>query len=105
MGGRAGGHPVHRPGLRHAHRAEHARQRGTVIAAPRVAYVDNDEVVLAHLRALAAHGNPGVTVVEADVREVAATLEAVSAGIDLSRPVCLLMGALLHFSPPTPRGT
>ena len=71
----------------------------TVIAEPRVAYVDNDAVVLAHLRALAAHGNPGVTVVEGDVREVAATLDAVSAGIDLSRPVCLLMGALLHFFP------
>jgi S-adenosyl methyltransferase len=70
---------------------------GTVIAEPDVAYVDNDGVVLAHLRALAAHGNRGVTVVEGDVREVGATLEAVSAGIDLSRPACLLMGALLHF--------
>jgi hypothetical protein len=72
---------------------------GTVIAEPRVAYIDNDAVVLAHLRALAAHGNPGVTVIEGDVREVAATLEAISAGIDLSQPVCLLMGALLHFFP------
>jgi O-methyltransferase involved in polyketide biosynthesis len=71
----------------------------TVITEPRVAYVDNDEVVLAHLRALAAHGNPGVTVVEGDVRDVAVTLKAVSAGIDLSRPACLLMGALLHFFP------
>ena len=72
----------------------------TVIAEPHVAYVDNDAVVLAHLRALAAKGNPGVTVVDGDVREVAATLDAVSAGIDLSRPACLLMGALLHFFPP-----
>ncbi|MGH3247226.1 MAG: SAM-dependent methyltransferase [Trebonia sp.] len=71
----------------------------TVIAEPRVAYVDNDEVVLAHLRALAAHGNSGVTVVESDVCEVAATLEAVSVGVDLPRPACLLMGALLHFFP------
>jgi hypothetical protein len=62
---------------------------------PRVAYVDNDAVVLTHLRTLAAHGNPGVTVVAVDVREVAATLEAVSAGVDRSRSVCLLMGALL----------
>jgi O-methyltransferase involved in polyketide biosynthesis len=68
-----------------------------VSAAPRVAYVDNDAVVLAHLRALAAHGNPGVTVIEGDVRAVAATLEAVSAGVDLRQPACLLMGALLHF--------
>jgi O-methyltransferase involved in polyketide biosynthesis len=71
-----------------------------VIAEPHVAYVDSDAVVLAHLRALAAKGNPGVTVVDGDVREVAATLAAVSAGIDLSRPACLLMGALLHFFPP-----
>jgi hypothetical protein len=72
---------------------------GSVIAGPRVAYVDNDAVVLAHLRALAAHGNSGVTAIESDVRDVAATLEAVSAAIDQSRPACLLMGALLHFFP------
>ncbi|HVT70727.1 MAG TPA: SAM-dependent methyltransferase [Trebonia sp.] len=70
-----------------------------VTAGARVAYVDNDAVVLAHLRALAAQGHPGVTVVEADVREVAATLDAVAAGVDRSAPVCLLMGALLHFFP------
>jgi S-adenosyl methyltransferase len=69
---------------------------GSVIAGPRVAYVDNDAVVLAHLRAL---GNSGVTAIESDVREVAATLDAVSAGIDRSQPACLLMGALLHFFP------
>ena len=34
-----------------------------------VAYVDNDAVVLSHLRALAAQGNPGVTVVDGDVRD------------------------------------
>ena len=72
---------------------------GAVITEPRVAYVDNDAVVLAHLRALAAHGNSGVTVIESDVREVAATLEAVSAAVDQSQPACLLMGALLHFFP------
>jgi O-methyltransferase involved in polyketide biosynthesis len=70
-----------------------------VTAEPRVAYVDNDAVVLAHLRALAAHGNPGVTVIEGDVRETAVILDAVRAGIDLSQPACLLMGALLHFFP------
>jgi O-methyltransferase involved in polyketide biosynthesis len=64
-----------------------------------VAYVDTDAVVLAHLRALAAQGNPGVTVIDGDVREVEVILDAVKPGIDLSRPVCLLMGALLHFFP------
>jgi hypothetical protein len=70
-----------------------------VIPEPRVAYVDNDAVVLAHLRALAAHGNPGVTVIDGDVRETAAILAAVRAGVDLEQPACLLMGALLHFFP------
>jgi O-methyltransferase involved in polyketide biosynthesis len=65
-----------------------------------VAYVDNDAVVLSHLRALAAKGNPGVTVVDGDVNEVATILDAVATGIDLSAPACLLMGFLLHFFAP-----
>jgi O-methyltransferase involved in polyketide biosynthesis len=65
-----------------------------------VAYLDNDAVVLSHLRALAAKGNPGVTVVDDDVSEVATVLDAVAAGIDLSAPTFLLMGFLLHFFAP-----
>jgi O-methyltransferase involved in polyketide biosynthesis len=64
-----------------------------------VAYVDTDAVVLAHLRALAAQGNPGVTVIDGDVRQRDVILDAVRPGIDLAQPVCLLMGALLHFFP------
>jgi O-methyltransferase involved in polyketide biosynthesis len=71
-----------------------------VAAGAQVAYVDTDAVVLAHLRALAAQGNPGVTVVDGDVRDVAVILDAISPGIDLSQPACLLMGALLHFFKP-----
>jgi O-methyltransferase involved in polyketide biosynthesis len=71
-----------------------------VAADARVAYIDIDPVVLAHLRALAAHGNPGVTVVEGDAREIAVILDAIGDAIDLSGPACLLMGALLHFFPP-----
>ena len=71
-----------------------------VVGDAQVAYVDTDAVVLAHLRALAAQGNPGVTVIDGDVREVEVILDAISPAIDLSRPVCLLMGALLHFFPP-----
>ena len=66
----------------------------------RVAYLDNDAVVLSHLRALAAKANPGVTVVDGDASEVATVLDAVAAGIDLSAPTCLLMGFLLHFFAP-----
>lgn len=70
-----------------------------VAADAHVAYVDIDAVVLAHLRALAAEGNPGVTVIDGDVREVAAILDAIGKDIDLTQPACLVMGALLHFFP------
>ena len=63
----------------------------------RVAYIDSDPVVVSHLDALLAHGNPGVTVVDGDVRDVPGVLARVSEGIDLSQPSCLIMGALLHF--------
>src|ERR1700733_14061221 len=63
----------------------------------RVVYVDTDPVVLAHLRAFAEHGNEAVTVTRGEAGDVAAFIEAVSAGVDTSAPVCLLMGMLLHF--------
>jgi O-methyltransferase involved in polyketide biosynthesis len=68
-----------------------------VIPDARVVYVDNDPVVVAHLRALLAQGNPGVSVVDGDVRDVAAILDGVRASLDLSAPVCLVVGYLLHF--------
>lgn len=68
-----------------------------VIADARVAYIDNDPVVLSHLRARVAKGDSAATVVAADAREVPAILDGVRAGIDLSVPVCLIMGYLLHF--------
>ncbi len=71
-----------------------------IAAGARVVYLDNDAVVLSHLRALAVKGNPSVTVVDGDVSEVATSLDAVAAGIDLSAPGCLLMGFLLHFFEP-----
>jgi O-methyltransferase involved in polyketide biosynthesis len=55
--------------------------------------------VLAHLNALAAKGNPGVTVVNGDVREPDAVLPAVAQGVDLSEPACVILGSLLHFFP------
>ena len=68
-----------------------------VMAGARVACVDNDPVVLGHLGARVAKGDPGVRVVAGDVREVPVILDGVRAGIDLSVPVCLIMGFLLHF--------
>jgi O-methyltransferase involved in polyketide biosynthesis len=71
-----------------------------VIPGAKVAYVDNDPVVLSHLGALVAKGDPGITVVDGDVRDPAAVLDAIAAGIDLTEPACLIMGYLLHFSAP-----
>jgi O-methyltransferase involved in polyketide biosynthesis len=70
-----------------------------IVPGARVAYVDNDPVVLSHLEARLAKGRSGVTVVDGDVRDVAATVDAVAAGIDLSAPACVMMGSLLHFFP------
>ena len=66
----------------------------------RIAYVDNDPVVLTHLRALAEHGNPGVTVLDGDVREPDTIMAAIEDDVDLKAPACVLMGYLLHFFAP-----
>ncbi len=63
----------------------------------RVAYVDFDPIVTSHFRARVAKDNKGITVVDADVRDCAATLAGAAEGIDLNAPVCVVMGALLHF--------
>jgi O-methyltransferase involved in polyketide biosynthesis len=68
-----------------------------IIGDARVAYVDNDPVVVSHLRALLAQGNPGVSVVAGDVRDVPAILDGVRADLSLSAPTCLVVGYLLHF--------
>lgn len=59
-----------------------------------VAYVDNDPVVVNHLIAVSAKA-PGVSVAEADFRDV----DAVLATVDTSAPVCLVVGCMLHFFP------
>jgi hypothetical protein len=64
----------------------------------RVAYVDNDPVVLTHARALLAT-DPRTIVIEADMREPAKILHHVTANefVDLDQPVAVLMVAILHF--------
>jgi O-methyltransferase involved in polyketide biosynthesis len=63
----------------------------------RVAYVDNDPVVLTHTRALLA--GDGVAAVEADLCDPAAVLghSALRAVIDPAKPVAVIFGAVLHF--------
>jgi len=68
--------------------------------AVRVAYVDNDPVVLAYGRALLAT-EPGVVTFAGDLREPASVLDqpALRALIDFSRPVAVLFAAVFHFVP------
>jgi hypothetical protein len=64
-----------------------------------VAYVDNDPVVVSHLRELLAHHNDRVAVVSADLCDSDAILgdPRLTSVIDLNKPVCVTMGMILHF--------
>jgi hypothetical protein len=64
----------------------------------RVAYVDNDPVVVSHARALLA-SRPGVAAAAADLADAAAVLAdpEVRQVIDPGRPVCVTMACVLHF--------
>jgi hypothetical protein len=72
-----------------------------IAPAARVAYVDNDAVVIAHARALLAIDSQ-TAVIAADIRDPAAVLAdpGLTSVIDLSRPVCILLVSVLHFLPP-----
>ena len=67
----------------------------------RVAYVDNDPVVISHARSLLAK-DVGVIAVPGDARQPEAILG--DAGlrelIDLTEPVCVIMSGILHFLAP-----
>jgi len=71
-------------------------------AAPecRVVYVDNDPVVLSHAEALLASGPHGATAyVDADLRDPETILAAAAEVLDFSRPVALMLVAILqHIS-------
>ncbi|NVI88484.1 SAM-dependent methyltransferase [Actinomadura sp. BRA 177] len=70
----------------------------TVRPSARVVYVDNDPMVIVHARALTAT-DTRTSIVHADVRSPDAILDAARDLLDLSRPVCLLFVAVLHFLP------
>ncbi|WP_406080727.1 SAM-dependent methyltransferase [Micromonospora sp. NBC_00858] len=68
----------------------------------RVVYVDNDPIVLAHARALLTSSADGATAyIDADLRvpERILTHPELLRTIDLSRPVGLMLVAVLHFVP------
>lgn len=64
----------------------------------RVAYVDNDPMVLSHARALLAK-TQGVVVVPGDMRDPGAILAdpELTGLIRLAEPVCVLLSGVLHF--------
>lgn len=68
--------------------------------AARVAYIDNDPLVLAYTRVLPATGRR-VSVVPGDLRDPAAVLAHpdLQLLIDLDQPACLLLASVLHFLP------
>jgi hypothetical protein len=63
-----------------------------------VTYVDYDPMVLSHANALLG-GAPDVSVIQADLRRPKAILDHPGLGLDLSRPVTLLLVAIMHFIP------
>jgi hypothetical protein len=66
----------------------------------RVVYVDNDPIVLVHARALLAGSPAGATTyLQADARDPEHILREAAAILDLSRPVAVMMLAVMHFIP------
>ena len=71
-------------------------------AAPesRVVYVDNDPLVLAHARALLTSSPQGGTAyLDADLRDADVILEQAAETLDLTRPVGIMLLAILHYIP------
>jgi O-methyltransferase involved in polyketide biosynthesis len=69
-------------------------------AESRIVYADYDPVVLAHARALLTSSPEGKTdYIEADLRETGTILSAAARTLDFSKPVAILLLAVLHFIP------
>jgi hypothetical protein len=66
----------------------------------RVVYVDSDPVVMAHARALLTSGPDGCcNHVHADLRDTGYILDRAAQTLDLTRPVGVLLLAVMHFIP------
>jgi len=73
-----------------------------IAPASRVVYVDNDPIVLAHARALLTSSPEGATAcIGADLRDPGKILTdpRLLDTLDFSRPVALMLAAVLHFIP------
>jgi S-adenosyl methyltransferase len=70
----------------------------TVAPECRVVYVDYDPVVLAHARALlTSHPRGATAYVDADLRNVEAILSKAADTLDFSRPVAVMLIAIMHL--------
>jgi hypothetical protein len=68
----------------------------------RIVYVDNDPVVLVHARALLTSSPQGATAyIKADLRDPGTILKEAAATLDFSRPVAVMLLAILHVIPST----
>jgi S-adenosyl methyltransferase len=66
----------------------------------RVAYVDNDPIVLTHARALLASDPAGVTdYIDADLRDTGAILAAAARTLDFAQPIAVMLIGVLHCIP------
>ncbi len=64
----------------------------------RVVYMDNDPVVLSHVRAwLSSSGGGATSYVDADLRDTPAILDGARQTLDLGKPVGLIMIMMLNF--------
>jgi hypothetical protein len=81
------------PTAPNVHQTASAHAEGT-----RVVYVDNDLVVHAHANALLT-GTGTTKIILADLRDPAAIIREASSFLDFTRPVALLLVAILHFIP------
>ena len=85
-------------GLPTANNTHEVAQRAAPEA--RVAYVDNDPIVLLHARALLTSSPAGrCAYIDADVRDPDRILAGAADVLDLTEPVAVMMLGLLHFIP------
>ena len=66
----------------------------------KVVYVDNDPLVLTHARALLTSRPEGVTAyLDAELQDTDSILEQAAVTLDFSRPVAIVLLAILHYIP------
>jgi len=85
-------------GLPTANNVHEVAQR--LVPSSRIVYVDNDPLVLAHARALLTSSPEGATAyLEADLREVGKIRAQAAKTLDFTRPVAIMLMAVLHYIP------